>query len=61
MYYEINVSLHGVHYFATAKRSLTNETVAEAAYNHFKRLFPESEGYKVRCTQYETVGRAVSF
>lgn len=58
MHYEINVAHKGRHYFATNERSLTDSDKARQAFEHFKELFPESEGYKVqvRCcmsTSYE--------
>lgn len=47
MYYEINVSLNGRHYFATAERSLTTEWEFKEMLKVFKQKFPESEGYRI--------------
>lgn len=48
MYYEINVAKrmkYGlyVHYFATAKRSLTSKEKTKEMALHFKSIFPEPE------------------
>jgi hypothetical protein len=45
MYYEINVAYNGVHYFATADRSLRTKAEALQMYRHFTRLFPKEMGY----------------
>lgn len=60
MYYEINVSLNGQHFFATAERSITNLNKAEKIYNLFKEKFPESEGYKIDITEWSKVGKVVN-
>lgn len=53
-YYEINVSLNGVHFFATHKRSLTDERKMQEVLEVFKEKFPESEGYRISVTaEYE--------
>lgn len=44
MYYEINVSLNGKHFFATSERSITNDEKLKEVYYTFKEKFPESEG-----------------
>lgn len=59
MYYEINVSLNGNHFFATAERSITNKHTLEAVYKVFKEKFPESEGYKISVQRWEKVGKNV--
>jgi len=46
MYYEINVSKNGKHYFATHSRSVTNEMQARQMLMHFRLVFPECDGYK---------------
>jgi hypothetical protein len=61
MYYEINVSLNGKHLFATAERSITNETKMEDIYNLFLEKFPENEGYKLDVTKWENVGKPIIF
>ena len=60
MYYEINVSRHGRHLFATAERSITSFTQAEGMYMLFKGKFPESEGYQISVTQWDKVGHFIN-
>ena len=60
MHYEINISLNGQHFFATAERSITNLNKAEKVYNLFKEKFPESEGYKIDITEWNKVGKVVN-
>lgn len=52
MYYQINVSQNGKHYFATAEHSLRNENTALDMADHFRELFPKSEGYEIRITRH---------
>ena len=59
MYYEINVTLNGQHFFATDKRSITNKKVLEKVYKVLKEKFPLEEGYDIIVSQYETVGKFV--
>ena len=59
MYYEINVSQHGQHYFATAERSIRLESEAAEMLEHFSDLFPVTEGYQINVTQYQTTGKTV--
>lgn len=59
MWYEINVSLNGVHYFATAERSLTMQKEAVKMLEHFRAVFPESEGYKCKLSHWKTVGETI--
>lgn len=47
MYYEINVSRNGRHFFATAERSLTTEDRARTVFAEMKKRFPESEGFQI--------------
>lgn len=47
MSYEINVSLNGSHYFATAKRSLTTASATTKMALDFKQRFPAQEGFKI--------------
>ena len=60
MYYEINVSKNGRHFFVTAERSITTLTQAEGLYMVFKEKFPESEGYKISVTHWENIGRTIN-
>jgi hypothetical protein len=56
MYYEINIAKNGVHFFATAERSLTSKSIAKLAYEKLKIAFPESEGYKITISHWKSVG-----
>lgn len=59
--YEINVSLNGKHFFATALRSAPTERKVEELYEVFKKKFPESEGYKIMVSCLESVRHHVEF
>ena len=56
MYYEINVSLNGRHYFATAEHSLLTEVQTRELFRKFRVLFPEEDGYKVEVSHWKKVG-----
>lgn len=62
-YYEINVSLNGVHYFATAPRSMRGMLPAAAVQfaRGIRARFPKSEGFEVRLTRWEGSGQGVAF
>jgi hypothetical protein len=49
MNYEINIALHGHHYFATATRSMNFMTQEDAItmYDMFKEKFPRTDGFTV--------------
>jgi hypothetical protein len=58
MHYEINVSQHGHHVFATHPRSLTTLDQAAKVYGMLTRAFPASEGFIITAThQYEVCKR----
>ncbi len=57
MYYEINVSLNGKHFFATDKRSITTKRALEEVYPVLKEKFPQEEGYDILVSCVETKGR----
>ena len=59
MYYAINVSQHGQHYFATSERSIRTEEQARAMFEHFSDLFPAADGYQIGATRYEKTGEIV--
>lgn len=59
IYYEINVSLNGQHFFATDKRSITNKIALKVIYNIFKEKFPSEQGYDIMVSQYSTVGKFI--
>ncbi len=60
-YYDINVTFHGQHLFATHPRSAKSKEEAERIFNAIKAKFPESEGYNVSCTHWAGAGSNVSF
>lgn len=60
MYYEINVSLNGKHFFATTERSITDKQKLIEVYNVFLEKFPKSEGYGITVTEYKTVGQNIN-
>lgn len=59
MYYEINVSLNGVHFFATDERSCKFKSKLEELLKVFRVKFPESEGYKITVTEWQTLGHPI--
>lgn len=59
MYYEINVSLNGKHFFATHERSIVNETKLKEVYPVIKKKFPPEEGYDILVSRTETTGRYI--
>jgi hypothetical protein len=59
MPYEINISKNGKHYFATAERSLTTLGEATKVYNELKEFYPESQGFKLSLTKWETIGKEI--
>lgn len=56
MYYEINVTLNGKHFFATAERSITNCWDLKERLKVFINKFPKSEGYELSVTKWEKAG-----
>lgn len=60
-YFEINVSKNGVHFFATAPRSLPVYSFnrVEEVLKVIREKFPESEGYKIGVTRWEITGKVV--
>lgn len=59
MYYEINVALNGVHFFATAERSCPTYAQAIKVYKELEKRFPASEGYELTLTMWETRGEEI--
>jgi alpha-mannosidase len=54
---EINVSLNGRHFFATAPRSGTDRAHVKDVLASIRHRFPESEGFQVTATYWEGTGR----
>ena len=57
MYYEINVSLNGRHFFATAERSIISKSQLIEMVPVFQAKFPEAEGYRVSATVNHKTGQ----
>jgi hypothetical protein len=51
MYYEINISKNGVHYFATAERSLKDFDGAQRVAKDLQARFPKRDGFIVTLRQ----------
>lgn len=56
MHFEINVSLHGKHFFATAPRSITTKDEARAVLAEFDKVFTEARGFVIMVEYIETKG-----
>jgi len=54
MHYEINVTKHGRHLFATHPRSLTNHYDLARVETLFRKKFPSDEGFKISVRKVET-------
>jgi hypothetical protein len=61
MYFEINVSLNGKHFFATSKRSATNDIALNALVLVFAIKFPIEEGYEISISKNPEVGYICDF
>lgn len=59
MYYEINVSLNGKHFFATSDRSIRDEQRLKVVLPEIIARFPRGQGYIVNVTRYELNGYPV--
>jgi len=58
-YYDINVSYNGHHFFATSDRSCTTKHHAQLVYLALVEKFPESDGYKITTTYWESSGERI--
>ena len=56
MWYEINVSKDGKHYFATHERSITTINKAVEIRDRLKKAMPEKEGFEYTITQWQKTG-----
>lgn len=59
--YRINVALNGRHFFATDPESAWTKEKAKELYETIKKKFPESEGYDISVTRWESLGHHVDF
>jgi len=60
MWYEINVSKDGQHYFATHERSITTIDRAVEIRDRLKLAMPEEEGFEYTITQWQKTGIKVT-
>lgn len=60
MYYTINVSLSGKHFFATSKRSLTDYNKAVEVYRELQNRFKASEGFSVTINKHSESSKLMS-
>ena len=60
MWYEINISKDGKHYFATDKRSITTLARALDIRERLRKAMPEEEGFSYNITQWHTTGVEIS-
>lgn len=56
-WYEINVSKNNKHFFATAKRSISNKWLLAEILPVIQQKFPRSEGYEISVTAHVEYGR----
>jgi hypothetical protein len=56
MWYEINVSKDGKHYFSTHERSIGTIDRAVEIRDRLKKAMPEEEGFRYTITQWKTTG-----
>lgn len=56
MWYEINVSINGQHFFATAERSITTRSKARDVARLFLKKFPPAEGYVLSVSERARTG-----
>jgi hypothetical protein len=61
MYYEINVSFQGRHFFATAERSIRDHEKLVFVLSQIKQKFPRSEGYEITVSEYQLIGTKMEF
>lgn len=52
MYYEINVSLNGSHFFATHERSINCKDQLKRVYAALAETFTKEKGYEISVTEY---------
>lgn len=60
MYFEINVSLNGQHFFATAERSVTDRAKLAVVLDAMTRAFPAWKGYEVSATEWNNIGERLN-
>jgi len=60
MYFEINISLHGHHFFATSERSITDGIKLLRVYNQLAAKFTKAEGFEINVRQVHNVKTAIN-
>ena len=58
--YEINVSLNGRHFFATAERSITSRKHLEKVFLSLSRRFLPEDGYSITVSEAVNHGRNIT-
>ena len=61
MYYDVNISLNGRHFFATADRSITDREKLRQVLPVLVRSFPRTSGYEISVTQRIETGHFINF
>ena len=59
MHYEINISLHGKHFFATAARSITDRNQLKKVHAKLVESFKEEDGFSISVSERRQVGCSV--
>lgn len=59
--YRINIAHNGKHLFATEPESIWTKEEAKRIYTILKEKFPESEGYNISVTCWESIGKYIEF
>lgn len=60
MWYEINVSKNGKHFFATHERSIQEQTKLIEVLKEFKHCFRSEEGFKITVNKWKSTGENFS-
>jgi len=60
MYYEINVSLNGSHFFATHKRSIITENKLKKVLAVLQEKFQSKEGFEISVTYWQKTGEEIN-
>ena len=60
MYYEINVSFNGSHFFATHERSITTEDKLKKVLAVLQEKFQSKEGFEISITYWQKTGEEIN-
>jgi len=60
MFYEVNITLNGQHFFATDERSILTLAKLRQVVELFERKFPADEGYMLMISRQETKGQWIT-